>query len=85
MLPGYMRPQRITVLDAIPVLPNGKIDRRALPMPAPEERAEPTRLPPLDDLEMRLAQIWREILGVELVDANSDFFELVVTPCSLPV
>jgi amino acid adenylation domain-containing protein len=76
VLPGYMRPQRITVLDAIPVLPNGKVDRRALPMPAPEEKAEPTRLQPLDDLEMRLAQIWREILGVESVDANSDFFEL---------
>ena len=43
MLPGYMRPRRIMVLDAIPVLPNGKIDRRALPLPVPEEeKAEPS-------------------------------------------
>jgi thioesterase domain-containing protein/acyl carrier protein len=76
MLPGYMRPRRIMVLDAIPVLPNGKIDRRSLPLPDLEEKAEPTRLQPLDDLEMRLAQIWSEILGIESVDANSDFFEL---------
>ena len=76
MLPGYMRPRDIVVLDVIPLLPNGKIDRRALPLPGPEEKAEPTRLRPLDDLETRLAQIWREILGVKSVDASADFFEL---------
>jgi thioesterase domain-containing protein len=76
MLPGYMRPRHIMVLDAIPLLPSGKIDRRSLPSPGPEEDAEPTRLQPLDDLETRLAQIWCEILRVESVDANSDFFGL---------
>jgi thioesterase domain-containing protein len=76
MLPGYRRPRQIMVLDAIPLLPNGKINRRALPSPGPEEDTEPTRSQPLDDFETRLAQIWCEILGVESVDANSDFFEL---------
>ena len=76
MLPGYMRPRQIMVLDAIPLLPNGKINRRALPLPGPEEDTEPTRSQPLDDFEKHLAQIWCEILGVESVDANSDFFEL---------
>lgn len=75
-LPGYMRPRDIVVLDLIPLLPNGKIDRRALPLPGPEEKAETARLQPLDDLETRLAQIWREILGVKSVDASADFFEL---------
>jgi amino acid adenylation domain-containing protein len=76
MLPGYMRPRNIIVLDAIPLLPNGKIDRKALPLSGPEEQSERTRLQPLDDLETRLAQIWCEILGVQSVDASSDFFEL---------
>jgi amino acid adenylation domain-containing protein len=76
MLPGYMRPREIIVLDAIPLLPNGKIDRKALPLPGPEEQRERTRLQPLDDLETRLAQIWCEILGLKTVDASADFFEL---------
>ncbi len=76
MLPGYMRPREIIVLGAIPLLPNGKIDRKALPLPGPEEQAERTRLQPLDELETRLAQIWCEILGVESVDGSADFFEL---------
>ena len=76
MLPGYMRPQDIMVLDAIPLLPNGKIDRKALPPQVPEKRPERTQLQPLDDFETRLAQIWCEILGIESVDASADFFEL---------
>jgi amino acid adenylation domain-containing protein len=75
-LPGYMRPRDIVVLDVIPLLPNGKIDRRALPLPRPEERADAAQLQPFDDLEIRLAQIWREVLGVKSVDASADFFEL---------
>ena len=76
MLPSYMRPRDIIVLDAIPLLPNGKLDRKALPRPGPGEQAERTRLQPLDDLETRLAQIWCEILGVQSVEASGDFFEL---------
>ena len=76
MLPSYMRPQGIIVLDAIPLLPNGKVDRKALPLPGSRGTAERTRLQPLDDLETRLAQIWCEILGVKSVDASADFFEL---------
>ena len=76
MLPSYMRPQSIMVLDAIPLLPNGKIDRKALPLSGPQERPERARLQPLDDFETRLAQIWCEILGIESVDASADFFEL---------
>ena len=63
MLPGYMRPQDIVVLDAIPLLPNGKIDRKALLLSASQKRPKRTRLQPLDDFETRLAQIWCEILG----------------------
>jgi thioesterase domain-containing protein/acyl carrier protein len=76
MVPGYMRPRDIVVLDAIPLLPNGKINRKALRPPSPEEPVERSRFQPLNDLETRLAQIWREVLGVESVDASADFFEL---------
>jgi amino acid adenylation domain-containing protein len=76
MLPGYMRPQDIVVLDAIPLLPNGKIDRKALLVSGSQRRPERTQLQPLDDFESRLAQIWCEILGIESVDASADFFEL---------
>ena len=76
MLPGYMRPQDIMVLDTIPLLPNGKIDRKTLLLSASQKRPERTRLQPLDDFETRLAQIWCEILGIESVDASADFFEL---------
>jgi amino acid adenylation domain-containing protein len=76
MLPGYMRPRDIIVLDAIPLLPNGKIDRKALALRGSEERAERIGLQPLSDLETRIAQIWCEILGVESVNASADFFEL---------
>ena len=76
MLPGYMRPRDIMVVDAVPLLPNGKIDRKALPLPGSEEQAERSRFQPLNDLETRIAQIWCEILGVESVNASADFFKL---------
>ena len=66
----------IVVLDAIPLLPNGKIDRKALLLSGSQERPERPRLQPLDDFETSLAQIWCEILGIESVDASADFFEL---------
>jgi amino acid adenylation domain-containing protein len=75
-LPSYMRPRQIVVLDAIPLMPNGKIDRKALALRGAQEKTAHPRLQPLDDFETRVAQIWCEILGVEAVDANSDFFEL---------
>ena len=54
------------VLDAIPLLPNGKIDRKALPLAASQGAARTcSRLQPLDEFETRLAQIWCEILGIE--------------------
>ena len=76
MLPGYMRPQDIVVLDAIPLLPNGKIDRKTLPLSSSRRRSKHPPLQPLDDFETGLAQIWCEILGIESVDASADFFEL---------
>jgi amino acid adenylation domain-containing protein len=76
-LPEHMVPALFVVLDALPLMPNGKVDRRALPMP---DRARPELekafVAPRDDLELQLAQIWEEVLGVRPVGVRDNFFEL---------
>jgi amino acid adenylation domain-containing protein/non-ribosomal peptide synthase protein (TIGR01720 family) len=76
-LPGYMIPAAFVVLEALPLLPNGKIDRRALPAPGQtrpelEEAFVPARTP----IEQRLARIWCRVLGLERVGVHDNFFEL---------
>ncbi|MGW0917278.1 AMP-binding protein, partial [Streptomyces sp. NPDC002784] len=75
-LPPYMVPARITLLDALPLTGTGKVDRRAL-LPARGE-APPTEAPRsrTGDTEERLARIWCELLGVDRVGPDDDFFEL---------
>ncbi|HET6906886.1 MAG TPA: amino acid adenylation domain-containing protein, partial [Rhodanobacteraceae bacterium] len=78
-LPVYMLPQRIELLDALPKTPNGKIDRKALPMPrdiagfteAPDN--EPERA---HDLEHVFLQLWRDLLRVRDIRLDDNFFDL---------
>jgi amino acid adenylation domain-containing protein len=74
-LPEYMVPSSITLLDALPLTTNGKLDRRALPAPA-EKRVtrEPTL--PRTELERELAEVWQELLGIAVVGVEDDFFEM---------
>jgi amino acid adenylation domain-containing protein len=76
-LPEYMLPTGYVSLGRMPLTPNGKIDRRALPTPDTErpELAEPY-VPPTTDLEETLAEIWAGVLGLDLVGIDDDFFEL---------
>jgi amino acid adenylation domain-containing protein len=73
VLPAYLCPSSIVVLAALPRLPNGKLDRNALPPPAP---AAPVARRPANDLERRLARHWSEVLGVTDVDMDANFFEI---------
>jgi amino acid adenylation domain-containing protein len=76
-LPEHMIPAAFIALDAMPLTPNGKIDRRALPAPGqmrPQLRRE--FVAPRTPVEQELANIWRELLGVEEVGIYDDFFEL---------
>ena len=77
-LPEYMLPQQLVWLDALPLLPNGKIDRHALPAPRTEARAQATarRAPPTTAPERAIAAIWCELLGIEAVGLEDNFFDL---------
>ena len=76
-LPPYMVPSTLTVLDALPRTPSGKVDRRALPEPAqPDAAADDAFVPPATDDERAIAAAWSEVLGVERVGATDGFFAL---------
>jgi amino acid adenylation domain-containing protein/non-ribosomal peptide synthase protein (TIGR01720 family) len=76
-LPGHMVPAAFVLLDALPLTPHGKVDRRALPAPdGAWSAAAPAYVPPRGPAEEALAQVWAETLGVERVGANDNFFAL---------
>jgi amino acid adenylation domain-containing protein len=76
-LPAYMLPSFIVLLDALPLLPNDKVDRRALPSPEPAHHdLVGTCSLPRTPTEESLAEIWRTVLGVDEVSVDDDFFEL---------
>ncbi|WHZ20161.1 MAG: polyketide synthase module [Rhodanobacteraceae bacterium] len=78
-LPAYMVPQHIERLDALPHTPNGKIDRKALPLPAALAVAEPkpqAEARPVSALELALTDIWRDLLKVRDIGVDDDFFDL---------
>ncbi|WDY56393.1 non-ribosomal peptide synthase/polyketide synthase [Pseudomonas sp. PSKL.D1] len=72
-LPDYMVPAQIVLLEAFPLSPNGKVDRKALPDPQLQRAAY---LAPRNALERALAQIWQEVLELERVGMTDNFFEL---------
>jgi len=76
-LPDYMIPSAFVTLEAMPLTPNGKVDRRALPAP---DGARPLLdvpyVPPRTPLEQSLATICAEVLGLDRVGARDSFFEL---------
>ncbi|QHW08377.1 non-ribosomal peptide synthase/polyketide synthase [Pseudomonas putida] len=75
VLPDYMVPTQWVLLERMPLSPNGKLDRKALPKP---ELGQSRReyLAPQSKLEQRLAGIWQDVLKVEQVGLNDNFFEL---------
>jgi amino acid adenylation domain-containing protein len=76
-LPDYMVPALFVTLDALPLLPNGKVNRRALPAPDQERpELEAAFVAPRTSAEETLAAIWRQVLGLEQVGVHDNFFEL---------
>ena len=73
-LPDYMCPDAVLVLESLPLLPNGKVDRRALPAPLPAVSG--SYAPPRNAVEEVLTKIWAPLLGVPRVGVDEDFFAL---------
>ncbi len=75
-LPDYMVPQRFVLLEKLPLTSNGKVDRKALPEPEIGIHAGAEYVAPRDETEAEIAQIWCEVLQIERVGVNDNFFEI---------
>ncbi|MEH2091942.1 non-ribosomal peptide synthetase [Nostoc sp.] len=71
-LPSYMLPSVFVSLDALPLNPNGKVDRQALPMPNFQEAF----VAPRNAQEEAIAKIWHQVFGLEQIGVNDNFFQL---------
>lgn len=73
-LPDYMIPAYFIFLDKLPLSPNGKIDKKALPLPAnnPAVNYEP----PENEVEAKLVAMWQEVLGITKIGTGDNFFEI---------
>jgi len=76
ILPGYMVPSTFVLLEVLPLLPNGKINRKALPEPSAASDSPTRAQPPSTPREKVLASIWCDVLQLPAVDVNANFFEL---------
>jgi acyl-CoA synthetase (AMP-forming)/AMP-acid ligase II/acyl carrier protein len=75
-LPEYMVPQHFEELSSIPLTPNGKVDRQALPKPQAAGASEQGYVAPRTEAEQEIAAVWQAVLNCERVGVNDDFFEL---------
>lgn len=76
-LPNYMIPSVFVFIDALPLTPNSKVDRRALPVPnQARPELEKAFLAPRNNVEQQLTKIWEEVLGIQRIGVKDNFFEL---------
>ena len=76
-LPDYMIPNAFVRLEEIPLTPNGKVDRKALPKPDEKDfGAMESYVAPRNESEEKMAAVWAEVLGLEKVGVNNNFFDL---------
>ena len=76
-LPAYMMPSAFVLLDSLPLTPNGKVDRQALPAPhQARSELEGAFVAPRTPLELLIAEIWQDMLGVDQVGVDDNFFDL---------
>nr|WP_231505345.1 non-ribosomal peptide synthetase [Paenibacillus massiliensis] len=75
-LPAYMMPTYFIQLERMPLTPNGKLDRKALPQPESVVRTHGEYIAPRTQLESELATVWQEVLGIEKISMQDNFFDL---------
>ena len=78
-LPAYMVPATVTTLEAFPLTPNGKVDRKALPEPVRERSSEHELIAPRTDMERRLVSTWERELDIHPIGVTDNFFDLGVS------
>ncbi len=78
-LTPYMVPSTVTFLDAFPLTPNGKVDRKALPEPDRTRASDHELVAPRTEVERRLSEIWERQLGISPIGVTDDFFDLGVS------
>lgn len=74
-LPNYMIPQHFVFLNTFPLTANGKIDRKSLPAPFTDASISKEREEPRNDFERSMLAVWQEVLGVDNIGINDDFFD----------
>jgi amino acid adenylation domain-containing protein len=75
-LPEYMVPSAVAGLDVLPLLPNGKVNRRELPAPERQRQSDETYVAPANEIERGIAGAWKELLRLETVGVHDNFFDL---------
>ncbi|MFG2825799.1 amino acid adenylation domain-containing protein, partial [Kitasatospora sp. NPDC048365] len=75
-LPAYMVPAAFVALEAVPLTPNGKIDKRGLPKPGAEAFTRGTSVAPRTPFEEQVAAVWQEVLDTDAVGVEDSFFDL---------
>ena len=75
-LPAHMVPSTVVPLEHMPLLPNEKVDRRALPAPDWGTRTVEEYVAPASELEAQIQAVWQEVLGQERVSTQADFFAI---------
>jgi len=75
-LPDYMIPATFTPIGSIPLTPNGKVDRRALPAPEHHAASDAVRAAPKNEVECKLVEIWKTLFNVPTVGVQDNFFDL---------
>jgi amino acid adenylation domain-containing protein len=75
-LPEYMVPSFFVKLDRIPLTPNGKVNRRALPGPFQGAGPERERVAPQTQTEVRIAEVWQRVLGITDISLGDNFFDI---------
>ncbi|MGZ4106493.1 MAG: phosphopantetheine-binding protein, partial [Tumebacillaceae bacterium] len=76
-LPDYMVPSAFVILDDFPLTPNGKVDRKALPQPDRNRASSQAEfVAPRNELEEIVADVWKQVLGIDKISVYDNFFEL---------
>jgi aspartate racemase len=75
-MPSYMIPSAFVLLDALPLSPNGKVDRAALPAPEAAQVETSAQVSPQTEMEQKIAGVWQQVLGLRQVSVGANFFDV---------